>query len=530
MKKIFTTLIFTTLLLISFSVFSMPILNSLPSATATIFLDFDGQYVQNGVWNNGNPINCEASGMTEVQIINAFNRVAEDFRPFNVNITTDSTVYLAAPLAMRVRIIITTTSSWFPAGYGGIAYGNSFTWGDDTPGFVFSDRLGTGNTKRIAETIAHESGHTVGLAHQSKYGATCNLLETYSTGFGTGETGWAPIMGNSQATSKNFSNWNNGPTPDGCGFTEDNLYTIVTYNGFGYRTDDYTETLNASTFAIPGNNFNVNGIITTDTDKDAFKFTLNSNSNFHVVATPYSAAANAAGANLDIAFELYNSSATLIRTYNPLTTLSVTVDTILNAGTYYIKILGTGNSNIGSYGSLGAYTITGSFTGLPIHDVRLSGTVDKGQHNLNWKIIADEPIKIIEVQNSNDATNFTSLAEAAVGSTKFSYLPYKSNTIFYRLKVTSVLNQTVYSNTIALKAEGDNQKFFRVSTLVKDEIVINADLNYQYKISDMNGATITIGTGLKGINRVNVSSLSRGMYIIQFLNNIQQQTERIIKQ
>ena len=46
----------------------------------------------------------------------------------------------------------------------------------------------------------------------------------------------------------------------------------------------------------------------------------------------------------------------------------------------------------------------------------------------------------------------------------------------------------------------------------------------------MNGATITIGTGLKGINRVNVSSLARGMYIIQFLNNIQQQTERIIKQ
>ena len=385
-------------------------------------------------------------------------------------------------------------------------------------------------TKKIAETISHESGHTVGLAHQSKYGGTCNLMETYSTGYGTGETGWAPIMGNSQATNKNFSNWNNGPTPDGCGYTEDNLYTIVTYNGFGYRADDYAETLNAGTFAMPAGNFNVNGVITTGADKDAFKLTLNSNSNFHVVAAPYSIGANGAGANLDIAFELYNSSATLIRTYDPLTTLSVTVDTILNAGTYYIKILGIGNSNIGSYGSLGAYTITGSFSGLPIHEVKLNGTVEKDKHNLAWNIIADEPIKNIEVQASNDGTSFSALTTVASASTKFSYQPFKSSTVFYRLKVTSVLNQTVYSNTITLKGTADAENSFKVSTLVHDRIIINAAGNYQFVLSDMSGKTISTGTGLKGINQVDVSNQSGGMYIIQLFNNDKRQTERIIKQ
>jgi hypothetical protein len=528
MKKTFTSLICTILALISFNAFSVPKLNSYPSATATIFIDFDGHYVQSTVWNGGNLINCAASGMTDLQIVEAFNRVAEDFRPFDINITTDSAVFLSKPLNMRVRIIITTASSWYIAGPTGVAYSGSFTWGDDTPGFVFSDRLGPANTKRIAEVISHESGHTVSLTHQSKYGVTCNLMETYSTGFGTGETGWAPIMGNSQ--NKNFSNWNNGPTPDGCIYVEDNLTIITTLNGFGYRTDDYTETLDASTYAMPGNSFNTTGIITTNADKDAFKFTLNSNSNFHLTALPLSVAANSAGANLDIAFELYNASATLIRTYNPLATLSVTMDTVLNAGTYYIKIYGAGNSNVGAYGSLGSYTITGSFSGLPIRDVRLSGTVDKGKHNLNWNIIADEPIQTIEIQTSNDGTNFIRLADAAATSTKFSYLPFKNSTVFYRLKVTSVINQTVYSNTIALKAEGGNQKLFSVSTLVNNEITINADLNYQYRISDMNGATISIGKGLKGTNRVNVSNLSRGMYIIQFFNNIQNQTERIIRQ
>lgn len=530
MKKIFTLLCCTALLLTSLSVFSIPKLNSWPSARATIFIDFDGHYVQNGLWNNGNPINCAASGMTDPQIIEAFNRVAEDYRPFDINITTDSTVFLAAPVDMRVRIIVTTTSSWYLSGYSGVAFSGSFTWGDDTPGFVFSDRLGTGNTKRIAETISHESGHTVSLAHQSKYGPTCNLLEEYSTGVGTGETGWAPIMGNSQGATKNFSNWNNGPTPDGCGYTEDNLYTIVTYNGFGYRTDDYGETLGGGTFSMPGNSFNVNGIITTETDKDAFKFTLNANSNFHVVAAPYSVGANAAGANLDIAFELYNSSATLIRTYDPLATLSVTVDTILNAGTYYIKIRGTGNSNIGSYGSLGSYTISGSFSGLPIHEVKLNGITEKGTHNLSWNIIADEPIKSVEVQSSADGNNYAALTNLGGAVTKFSYQPNKTNTIFYRLKVTSVINQTVYSNTIALKGMADAEKTFKVSTLVNNDVVINAAENFRYVLTDLNGKTIASGSGLKGMNHLDVSNQSRGMYIIQLFNNDQRQTERIIKQ
>ena len=529
MKKLFTSLICTVLVLVSFNAFSVPKLSSYPAATATIFIDFDGHYVYSTLWNGGNPINSAASGMTDPQIVDVFNGVAEDFRPFDINITTDSTVFLATPLNKRIRIIVTTTSSWVSAGTLGISYVGSFSWGDDTPGFVFSDRLGY-LPKRVSEAISHETGHTVCLSHQSKYNETnCTTpIEPYNLGYGSGETAWSPIMGNS--LYRNFSNWNNGPTPYGCTATQDNLTVITTMNGFGYRADDYGETLGTGTYTMPGNSFNTSGIITTNADKDAFKFTLSSNSNFHLTVAPFSVASNSTGANLDVAFELYNSAATLIRTYNPLSTLSAAADTVLNAGIYYIKIFGAANNNVGSYGSLGSYTITGSFSGLPIRDVRLSGTTDKGKHNLNWNIVADEPIKTIEIQTSNDGINFTRLADAAATSTKFSYLPFKNSTVFYRLKVTSVINQTVYSNTIALKAEGDNQRLFRVSTLVNNEITINADLNYQYRISDMNGATISIGKGLKGTNRVNVSNLSRGMYIIQFFNNIQQQTERIIRQ
>lgn len=530
MKKIFTSLIFTVSVLISLSAFSVPILNSYPSAVATIFLDFDGHYVQSSVWNGGAPFNCDASGLNDTQITEAFNRAAEDFRPFDINITTDEAVFLAAPLNKRMRIIITSTSSWMPPGYGGVAYVGSFIWGDDTPAFVFSDRL-TYSPKKVGESISHESGHTVGLSHQSKYnGIDCDTpVEQYNSGFGTGETAWAPIMGNS--LSRNFSNWNEGPTPYGCTNVQDNLTIIATQNGFGYRADDFAETLNAGTYSLTGNNFSVNGIIGTNTDKDAFKFTASTNASFHLTAVPFSVAGNSTGANLDIRIQLYNSSATLIRDYDPMDVLSVTIDTVLDAGTYYLKIHGTGNTNTGSYGSLGSYTINGSFGGgLPIHDVTLSGTVDKNKHNLNWRIIADEPIRTIEVQTSNDGSNFSALTGITPAAIKFSYQPYTANTVFYRLKVTSVIDQTVYSNTIALKGAGIADKQFTVSTLVQNEIVINAAENYQYMISDMNGRTVYTGTGLKGISWINISGQAKGMYIIQLFNNNQRQTERIIKQ
>src|SRR5919205_2791630 len=75
-----------------------PILNSYPSASAVIFLDFDGHTVNNTSWNYNGAIYCSPSGLNNTQITEVFNRVAEDYRPFNINITTDSTKYLAAPV------------------------------------------------------------------------------------------------------------------------------------------------------------------------------------------------------------------------------------------------------------------------------------------------------------------------------------------------------------------------------------------------------------------------------------------------
>ena len=146
MKKLLLPLLFVAALLQAVKVNSQTTFSSYPSATATIFLDFDGEDVYSPIWNRGVELKCAPAVLSSAQIQEIYNRVAEDYRPFNVNITTDESVFVAAPLNKRIRVIVTSTSAWF-TGVGGIAYVGSFNWGDDTPCFVFSDRLGNSDRR-----------------------------------------------------------------------------------------------------------------------------------------------------------------------------------------------------------------------------------------------------------------------------------------------------------------------------------------------------------------------------------------------
>lgn len=512
--------------ILSATSFSLPRLNSFPSATATIYLDFDGQTVSSTLWNGGSTLICEAPALTDAQITEIFNRVSEDYRPFNVNITTDSAKFISAPLAQRIRIIVTPTSSWKP-GVGGVSFIGSFTWGDDTPGFVFSDRLGPNNTKYIAECCSHESGHTVGLSHQSRYDENCNLIETYNTGSGSGQTSWAPVMGNSYY--KNMTGWNDGPTPYGCSAVQDNLSIIASSNGFTYRTDDYAEVLNATTYSPSVTSFSIDAVISTSTDKDAFRFSLNESTNIHIDATPYAVGSDNNGANLDIKIMLYDATQTLIRIYDPSSSMGVTIDTSLKSGIYYLVLDGTGNSYAGNYGSLGSYTLTGFSRTLPVQQVTLRGNTENEKHNLSWNISSDEPIQNIQIETSDNGITFNPLIVENAFTTNMSYVPTDNNIRYYRLKVTSVMNQIVYSNIISLKT-ATSVKPFIVTTLISNQIEVNASENYQYRLFDANGRMIAMGKGCKGINRIEMYNFSTGFYVIQLFGSTTKQSERILKQ
>ena len=346
----------TMLMLFAFTTLAqIPKLNSNKSAKATAFLDFDGQIVKSTPWNfDGEPIDAEPAELPNSVVTEIFNRIAEDYRIFNINITTDSTVYSKAPVALRVRLIVTPTSDWYDPNSAGIAFVGSFVWGDDTPAWVFT-RLMDGNPKYIGEAASHEIGHTLGLQHQSDYNSQCELLHEYAEGKGSGEIGWAPIMG--VGYYKNLTTWHTGKTIEGCEIIQNDIDIISKgQNNIGLRVNNHSNTSTSATLLDHDNDdFTSNGMITSATDKDVFKIILDKKSRLTTTVIPNNVVGHS-GANVDIRIKLTRSSGTVVGTFNPYSSLSASFDTVVNAGTYYLTVEGVANQNLLDYGSIGYYS------------------------------------------------------------------------------------------------------------------------------------------------------------------------------
>lgn len=514
--------------MLSPGVFSQtPVLNSYPTAPATVFLDFDGHYVTGSSWNWSGPINALPSGLSAAAITEIFNRVSEDFRIFNINITTDSTVYRTAGPGKRVRVIITPTWDWYGRA-AGAAFVKSYSWGDDTHAWVFSSLLNN-NVKNIAEAIAHETGHTMGLQHQSTWNADCGLATEYAKGKGSGEIAWAPIMGVSYA--QNLSTWHNGTSIEGCDSYQDDV-AIIGSNHFGFRSDDHANTLaSASPLQKAGIDFLATGLINSSDDKDVFTFTIPHAAHFRINAQPQSIGAGNAGANLDIKVSLLNQQGDTIGRYNPATLLNAGLDSNLNNGTYYLVVDGVGNVNLADYASLGFYAITGSLgIVLPIHRFTLTGKNKQDQHQLTWTFEADEPVKQVEVQYSTDGKNFTSLVPLPPNNSHFSWKPLESGQLFYRARVITVADERAYySNIINLKQAGD-QSYKLQHTIVRNEINITTGKVYAYQLIDETGRLLQQGKLTVGFNQLDVRSTQRGMLFLRLQAGNEAWTEKLIKQ
>lgn len=354
-------------------------LHSRPGANRVIYLDFNGHLATGTAWNSayglsaidaqafdldGSPTTFSTTELDRIQYI--WQRVAEDYAAFDVDVTTEEppadmlTRSSSSDVTFGTRVVITrdwTSSTASPCGCGGFAYLGVF---DDTteyykPAYVFFDRLGSGNEKYVAEAISHEAGHNLGLNHD---GTTTG--SAYYAGHGSGATGWAPIMG--VGYYKELVQWSKGEYPN-ANNTEDDIARIVQF-GAPLRVDDHG---NAGASATPLNAVTTagvvalsgSGVIGTRSDVDVFSFASSAGAiNLTITPAPR-------GPNLDIAAELLDASGNLVATANPVEALNAAITvSAAPAGTYYLKIDGTGKGDLATgysdYGALGAYTISGS--------------------------------------------------------------------------------------------------------------------------------------------------------------------------
>lgn len=327
-------------------------LQSYPGARGCVLLDFDGYALPAGSrWNNGNAYNAPSANMTDANIQAFWELVSEDFRPFNLNVTTDETVFNAYPKNLRMRCVVSPGSgSTIAAGAGGVAYVTSFRFDDDTPCWVFMSAPKSGG-----EAASHEVGHTLGLSHDGRISPS----EGYYTGQDNNGA-WAPIMGASYY--KPVTHWSRGEY-NSANNTQDDLAIMAgtTYN-VGYRNDDHSNaTAGATALTRSGTSLAGSGLIERTTDQDYFSFSTGGGSVSLSVSTV------GRYGNLDIVARLFNSGGTAIGTFDTSGggNLNVSFTTTLAAGTYYVQIDGTSSGNpatdgYSDYGSLGTFRISGT--------------------------------------------------------------------------------------------------------------------------------------------------------------------------
>lgn len=355
-------------------------LHSNPGATRTIFLDFDGgsllstnSWLLQGLstllfpgWSLDGT--ATFSDSERAVVVEVWARMAEDFAPFDVDVTTEEPPAgglfrsTSSDTTYGTRVAFSSGTSVSSAlcrsSCGGLAWIGTFDAilsGGETrsPAWVFPSSLGN-RAKSMAEAGSHEAGHTLGLGHDG----------TTTSGYYGGTSLWGPLMGSPY--SAGVTQWSRGDYPNASNH-EDDLATARS-NGVTLRPDEAGDSVAT---AVPlATLAGGRGVITTSDDADWLTVT-DCAGTVSVQADPVSV-----GANLDIGLELRGPTGALIttaatatnRTTSGVTGLDAGFSRTLSGGPYHVVVAGIGSGttspttwpSIGydDYGSLGAYRLT----------------------------------------------------------------------------------------------------------------------------------------------------------------------------
>jgi hypothetical protein len=290
-----------------------------------------------------------------------------------------------------MHTVIGGDGSW--TGGGGISYlgvtGKSQSGSNGThTDWVFSENLGGGYPQFVGEAAAHENGHGFGLSHQSDYNGN-TLINEYSSC----DSFRAPIMGDSYSAQRGL--WkigtahvnNNGPTTQNdisvILNTTNNPSIAIANDGIGHSRST------ATPLQMNGTSINFNtaeGVIapsSTNPSTSGLSNYTNDFWSFSTAGATVNITANAGresimpgiadpGATLDASLEILNSSGTVVAS-SITSSLSETISTHLDAGSYYAEVLSAADPSNTGFFDVGSYFLTGSIMPMVLGDFNQDG-------------------------------------------------------------------------------------------------------------------------------------------------------------
>lgn len=435
-------------------------LHSNPGAPVELYLDFTGASVQGTAWNNqyglpsgsvpawdpaGDGATTWSADETNA-IREIWQRVSEDYAPFDVDVTTHSGGADALhadtsddPTYGTTVVITSDTAEWDTLCHedcGGIANVGSLGQVDPEGRADYAWVFGAGlseSPESVAEAAAHEAGHTFGLTHQG------DQPNTDGTSYDLGHHLWAPIMGAGYYHA--VTQWAKGEYA-GANNQQDELAQIEKV--VSVRSDEAGNTPAAAS-AVPSGS----AYITDQSDTDVYALGSCA-SNAEVSAVPA-----AVGADLDLHLTVVDSTGETIADVDPADTettvaapvawdagsavhvasgLDATAAVAGDTGTapYFLEVrdgggqaggAGDPSTDFDTYGSLGAYTVSvrgcSDPATAPSAPIRLSGRVTADGLSASWQAPNNDggvPISGYQVSVDGGAWNAVSTTSYADGT------------------------------------------------------------------------------------------------------------------
>ena len=337
---------------------AVPVFNSLPGAAASVYIDLDG-HAASDAWGNysasrfnfGGGPNATFSPGERLAIRNLWSVTAEDYSPFDINVTTVNPGGFVDRSAQRMVVTQSDGSIVDHGGSLGVAFVDSFASGGPTDqvAWVFAgefDDFGAGPSAgfsgrivaaagEMGGTTSHEFGHALGLDHWAQSPGDANGATVFPDGIMSTPDG-----------GLNRELWKVGSRTED-GHSQNDIAVIANAtNGFGFRTDDHGDTPAAAT-VLPGAApvKETHGVVSEFSDLDVFRFQASGLSTISVDVDEF---VN----NLDVQIRLLNSSGGLIASSDPTDSFDAAVSTNLSNGTYFLEVRSDGEA-----GELGQYRV-----------------------------------------------------------------------------------------------------------------------------------------------------------------------------
>jgi hypothetical protein len=168
-----------------------------------------------------------------------------------------------------------------------------------------------------------------------------------------------------------------------------------------------------------------------------------------------------------------------------------------------------------------------SLSALPVNLVSFSGAKKDGFNLLQWSTASEQNSKNFEIQRSEDGNYFNAIGTVNAAGNSDRVLNYQyddrslaaSPVYYYRLKMVDLDGSAKYSSIISIKNSASRLATVYPNPAI-DQITINVGdkslLNTDAVLTDLNGKVLQRILITQTSTPVNVSSYTRGMYLLKF--------------